>query len=143
VLLAGRVESIVEWLKPSILERPNTLTYGLVQNIYTVSAAMSTGYSGGLAVKAHTKPTEVAELVDRTLSTERIVGIGDRNGALDAPMSGRTARSEARSLQRKNLIRSELLLIKCLLLLLQRFDLFLDGDLKRSSAFDKKLWRSK
>ena len=53
----------------------------------------------------------------------------DGNGALDASMSGRAARSEPRSLQRENLIRSELLLIKCLLLLLQRFDLLLDGDL--------------
>jgi len=62
------------------------------------------------------------------MSTERIV-VGDGNGALDAPMSGRTARNEPRGLQRENLIRSELLLIKCLLLLLQRFDLLLDGDL--------------
>jgi len=137
------VEAIIERFKPSVLERPDALTNSLVQNIHAVSATMSTRDPSSLTVEAHTKSTEVSELADRVLSTERIVGVRDGNRALDASMSGRTARSETRSLQRENLIRSELLLIKCLLLLLQRFDLLLDGDLQRSSAFDNRLWRSK
>lgn len=44
-------------------------------------------------------------------------------------MNRRAIRSEPRGLQGEDLVRSELLLVKCLLLLLQRFDLFLNGDL--------------
>jgi len=53
----------------------------------------------------------------------------DRNSALDAPVGGRTVRGKSRSLEREDLVRSELLLIKCLLLLLQHLDLLLNGDL--------------
>ena len=130
--MTGLVESIVERLKPSVLERPNALTYSLVQNIHTVSTTVSTRDSRSLTVEAHTKSTEVAKLAHRILSTERVVLDGD--GTLDAPMSRRTTRGETRSLQRENLIRSELLLIKRLLLLLQRFDLLLDGDLGEFSV---------
>lgn len=61
LLLTRLVESIVEWLKPSVLERPDTLTNSLVQDIDTMSATVSTRNSSGLTVKAHTKSTEIAE----------------------------------------------------------------------------------
>ena len=110
------------------------LTRGLVQDIYTVSAAMSTRDSRCLTIKAHAEPTEgakVAKLAHWARCAKDIVSTGEANGngALDTSMSGRTIRSEARSLHGENLIRSELLLIKCLLLLLQSFDLLLNGDL--------------
>lgn len=104
-------------------------TSGLVQNVYTVSAAVSARDPGGLTVKAHAKPTKVAGLV--LANAKDIVASGDANGncALNTPMSGRTIRSESRGLKREDLIRSKLLLIKCLLLLLQGLDLLLNGDL--------------
>ena len=96
-----------------------------------MSATVSTRNSSRLTVEAHTKSTEVAELVDWTLTAEDIVTTGDADGnsALDAPMSGRTVRGKSRSLEREDLVRSELLLIECLLLLLQHLDLLLNGDL--------------
>ena len=106
-----------------------------------MSATVSARNSSGLTVETHTKSAEVAERVDRALSAEDITSTGkaNRNSALNTPVSGRAVRSESRGLQREDLIRSELLLIKCLLLVLQRFDLLLNGDLYRSSAFDNKL----
>lgn len=97
-----------------------------------MSTAVSTRNSGSLAVKAHSKPAQVTQLARWVLGNAKdIVPTGDSNGygTLDTPMSGRTIRSEARSLERENLIRSKLLLIKRLLLLLQCFDLLLDSDL--------------
>ena len=137
------VESVFKWLEPSVLEGSDTLTNSLVQNIYTVSATVSARNSSGLTVEAHTKSAEVAERVDRVLSAKDIVSTREANGnsTLNTPMSRRAVRSESGSLHREDLIGSELLLIKCLLLLLQCFDLLLNGDLYRSSAFDNKLWR--
>ena len=125
-MLTGRVEPIVKRFKPSVLERPDALADSLVQNVHAMPATMSTRDSSGLTVETHTKPTEVAELANLILG-ERIVV--DGNSTLDTPMSGRTTRSKPWGLQRENLVRGELLLVKRLLLLLQRFDLLLDGDL--------------
>ena len=144
LLLTRWVESIFEWFEPSVIQRSETLTTSFVQNIYAVSAAMPTRNSSSLTVKAHTKPTKVAKLTHLVLdSAKDIVATGDANGngALNTPMSQLTVRSEARGLERENLIRSKLLLIKCLLLLLQCFDLLLKGDLSRNSVGDKRLCR--
>ena len=122
LLLTRLVESIFKWLEPSIIQRSEALAGRLVQNIHAVSAAMSARNSGSLAVKAHTKPAKIAELAHLVLAgTKYIVAAGDanRNGALNASVSGRTVRGKARGLERKDLIGSKLLLIKCLLLLLQ------------------------
>ena len=108
------------------------MTSSLVQNIYAVSAAVSTRNSGSLTIEAHPKPAKVAELAHWILeSAKAIAATGDTNGngALNTPMSGRTVWSETRGLERVNLVGSKLLLIKCLLLLLQCFDLLLNGDL--------------
>jgi hypothetical protein len=130
-LLTRWVESIVERFEPCIIQRSETLANSLVQDIYTVSATVSSRNSGSLTVKAHAKPTKVAELTYRILESakEIIVATGDANGygALNTSMNRLTIRSESRSLE--NLIGSKLLLIECLLLLLQCFDLFLNGDL--------------
>lgn len=117
------------------------LTRGLVQNVYAVPAAVSTRDSSTLTVKTDVERSKVAELAHWILYSAKATCEAKGNGALNTSMSGRTARSEARSLQGENLIGSKLLLIKCLLLLLQRFDLLLNSDLPRNSVADKRQHR--
>jgi hypothetical protein len=76
------VESIFERLEPSVIERSETLTNSLVQNIHAVSATVSTRNSSSLTVKAHTKSTEVAELAHWVLSTKDIVATGTPTGTV-------------------------------------------------------------
>ena len=52
LLLTRLVESIVKWLEPSVLKRPDALADSLVQDIYTVSAAVFVRNSSGLTIKA-------------------------------------------------------------------------------------------
>ena len=97
LLLTRLVESIIEWFKPSVFERSDTLTDSFVQDVYTVPTTVSTRNTGGLTVKPHTEPTEITELAHRILNTEVAAG-RDGDSALNTPVSGRTTRSKTRSL---------------------------------------------
>lgn len=114
------------------------VTDAFVDDVYTVPTAMSTRHTLGLAVKTKIQAIEVPKLAHRMLHIAKGGGVRAHwYSALDAPMSA-AGWYNAGSLERQNLIRSKLLLVQCLLLLLQSFDLILKGNLQEITFRQKK-----
>ena len=82
-----------------------------------------------MAVETHPQAADVAKLAHRALlPTESVETHAHRDGAVDTAVHV-AARCEAGCLEGEHLVRGELLLVEGLLLLLQRLNLGLDGDL--------------
>lgn len=93
---------------------------GFVQDIDAVAPAMSTRDRRRLPVHSHVQVaqvTKIAELPHRSLATKSAEPHTYRNGAVNATVRI-AARGESWRLEGENLVRCELVLIECLLLLL-------------------------
>lgn len=91
---------------------------------------MATGDARRLAIQTHTEVAEAAELTHSGLrAAERVDAHTHRYSAVYTAMDIGTSRSKSGGLERKNLVRGELLLVERLLLLLQSLNLSLESDL--------------
>lgn len=123
-----RSKAVVEAFKVEIAKGRMTDTF--VDDVDTVPTAMPTRHALGLTVKTKIQAIEVPKLAHRMLHIAESGGVWAHwHSALDAPVSA-TGWHNAGSLEGQDLIGSKLLLIQCLLLLLQGFNLILKGNLK-------------
>lgn len=108
----------------------------LVQDVDAVTPAMPTGDIGRLSVQTHTKAAEAAKLTHGSLMpTKRTHTHAHRHGAVDATVST-TSCGHSGGLERgEDLVGCELMVVKSLLLLLQRLDLVLDCNLANASQY--------
>lgn len=104
---------------------------GFVDDVNAVSPTMASRNTLRLTIKSETKTAQIPKLTHGLLASEVRTTYSHRNSALDTPVRCYSARCKSRSLERQHLIRSKLLLIKSLLLLLQRLDLVLKSDLQK------------
>ena len=122
------VESILRELARIIAD--GTLRARLVDNVDAVATTMASRNALRLAIESHVvQGTKVAEL---SHGARRAIEAGTRHrgGTLHASVCT-TARSEARGLEREDLVGGQLLLVKGLLLLLQSLDLALNSNLHK------------
>lgn len=102
-----------------------------VDNVDAVASAMATRNALRLSIETHVvHSAEVAELAHGGLRSSESTLIGHRHSTLN-PSVRASVRGKAGSLIRQDLVRSQLLLIKSLLLLLKGFDLTLESDLSK------------
>ncbi len=108
------------------------MTTGLVEHVNAVTPTVTTRNTRWLAVESKPKVSELTELTHRVLWTSKSSTETHAHweGTLHTTVNASARRRKARRLERKNLVRSQLLLIKSLLLLLQSLDLILEGDLR-------------
>lgn len=124
----GRNKAVVKPFKVKIAK--GRVAEAFVDDVDTVPTAMPTRHALALTVKAKIQAIEIPELAHRMLHIAEGGGVGAHwYGTLHAPMSA-SSWYYARSLERQDLIRSKLLLIQCLLLLLQSFNLILKSNLE-------------
>lgn len=99
----------------------------LVEYVDAVAPSVAAGDARRLAIQTH---TEVAELAHSSLrAAERVNAHTHRYSAVYTAMDVGTSGSKPRGLERKNLVRGELLLVERCLLLLQSLNLVLESDL--------------
>ncbi len=107
------------------------LTAGLVEDVDAVTPAVSAGDGRRLSIKTHAQATKTAELAHSSLRAPEAVDahVHRRDGSAVHTAVDIATRREASCLEGQHLVRSELVLVERLLLLLQRLNLALDGDL--------------
>ena len=101
----------------------------LVEDVNTVAPAVAARDAGRLAVQTHTEVSKVAELAHSSLRAAERHAHTHGHSAMDTSMDIGTPWGKPGSLERQNLVRGELLLVKRGLLLLQGLDLVLKSDL--------------
>lgn len=106
----------------------------LVQDVDTVTPAMPTGDIRRLTVQTHPKAAEAAELTHGSLMpTKRAHTHAHRHSAVDATVSTPSCGHAGRLERGEDLVGCELMVVKSLLLLLQRLDLILDCNLANAN----------
>ena len=128
-----RDESIVEPVRVVREHRPHAgLSTSLVQDVHAVTPAVTAGNTG-LRVQAHSHATQLAELAHGRLRTgeRRADAHSDGQSAVHSAVSAASRRGKASGLEGEDLVLRKLLLVERLLLLLEGFDLGLNGNLRR------------
>ena len=129
---SGGHEAIVETVEATDAAKAAGLAIRLVDDVDAVATTVTARYALGLTVEADAHACKT-ELTHQTLlSCGGRTGHAHRCSALHAAMAARARRSKAWRLERQNLVRGELLLVKSGLLTLKGLDLLLNGNLNEN-----------